>query len=181
MTRRPPVSLLLSLVMLLAAASPVQAFIYGPALYPGRRLLQQSSRRCAGISLHCSTLKADGGSEGSRGGEASSSSSSSSSSSLSSSPASMEELERLFEQRIAEAAPAMLEQLNSGPGAVAVVDNLLGLDHCLAMRREAIAVTEQDLLLGSASAYSTAPPKTFEERYGDEPGISAGVLTPGTR
>jgi hypothetical protein len=172
MTRRPPVSLLLSLVMLLAAASHVQAFIYGPALYPGRRLLQPSSRRCAGISLHCSTLKADGGSEGSRGGEPSSSSSS---------PASLEELERLFEQRIAEAAPAMLEQLNSGPGAVAVVDNLLGLDNCLAMRREAIAVTEQDLLLGSASAYSTAPPKTFEERYGDEPGISAGVLTPGTR
>jgi hypothetical protein len=173
-TRRPQASLLLSLAMLLAAASPVQAFVYGPALRLGRLPLQPSSRRCAGISLHCSTVKADGGSEGSRGGEPSSSSSSSS-------PASLEELERLFERRIAEAAPAMLEQLNSGPGAVAVVDNLLGLDHCLAMRREAIAVTEQDLLLGSASAYSTAPPKTFEERYGDEPGISAGVLTQGSR
>lgn len=154
MTRRPPVSLLLSLVMLLAAASPVQAFIYGPALYPGRRLLQQSSRRCAGISLHCSTLKADGGSEGSRGGEPSSSPSSSSSS-----PASLEELERIFEQRIAEAAPAMLEQLNSGPGAVAVVDNLLGLDHCLAMRREAIAVTEQDLLFGLCERLFHRPSK----------------------
>jgi len=33
-------------------------------------------------------------------------------------------------------------------------------------------------LPGSASAYSTAPAETFEERYGDEPGIAATVLPP---
>ena len=90
------------------------------------------------------------------------------------------ELQGLFEERIAKAAPAMLEALNAGPGAMAVVDNLLGPEHTAAMRREAVAVTESGLLKGSASAYSTAPPETFEERYGDEPGISASVLAPGT-
>ncbi|KAJ1481553.1 hypothetical protein T484DRAFT_2721509 [Baffinella frigidus] len=90
------------------------------------------------------------------------------------------ELERLFEERIAKVAPAILEMLNAGPGSMAVVDNLLGLDQTTEMRREAVAVTERGLLRGSASAYSTAPPETFEERYGDEPGISATVLTPGT-
>lgn len=91
-----------------------------------------------------------------------------------------EELTRMFEERIAKVAPAMLAALNAGPGALAVADNVLGAEDVAAMRREAIAVTERGLLRGSASAYSTAPPKTFEERYGDEPGISAGVLTPGT-
>jgi hypothetical protein len=91
------------------------------------------------------------------------------------------ELERQFEARIAEAVPSLVEALNAGPGAVAIVDNLLGAEACQAMRSEAIAVTEQDLLCGSASAYSTAPPDTFEARYGDEPGISATVLTRGTR
>ncbi len=90
------------------------------------------------------------------------------------------ELQELFEARIAEAAPSMLDALNAGPGAMAVVDNVLGMEHTAAMRREAIAVTERGLLKGSASAYSTAPPETFEERYGDEPGISATVLAPGT-
>jgi hypothetical protein len=90
------------------------------------------------------------------------------------------ELQGLFEARIAEAVPSMLDALNSGPGAMAVVDNVLGMEHTAAMRREAIAVTERGLLKGSASAYSTAPPETFEERYGDEPGISATVLAPGT-
>jgi hypothetical protein len=90
------------------------------------------------------------------------------------------ELERMFEDRIAKVAPAMLEALNMGPGSMAVVDNVLGLDQTAAMRLEAVAVTERGLLRGSASAYSTAPPETFEERYGDEPGISATVLTPGT-
>ena len=89
-------------------------------------------------------------------------------------------LEQLFEARIARVAPALVEALNAGPGAVAVADNVLGLDNCKALRREAVAVAEQGLLRGSASAYSTAPPETFEEKYGDEPGISASVLTPGT-
>ena len=92
----------------------------------------------------------------------------------------LNDLEQLFEARIARVAPALVEALNAGPGAVAVADNVLGLDHCKALRREAVAVAEQGLLRGSASAYSTAPPETFEEKYGDEPGISASVLTPGT-
>ena len=91
---------------------------------------------------------------------------------------SLDELEQLFEDRIAKVAPAMLEALNAGPGAIAVADNVLGHEHVAAMRREAIAVTERGLLRGSASAYSTAAPETFEERYCDEPGISASVLTP---
>lgn len=93
---------------------------------------------------------------------------------------SMSELERYFEDRIAKVAPAMLEALNSGPGAVAVVDNVLGLEWCEAMRQEAISVTERGLLKGSASAYSTAPQENFEERFGDEPGIAATVLPPST-
>jgi len=93
---------------------------------------------------------------------------------------SVAELERLFEDRMASILPQMLEALNSSPGAMAVADNVLGFEHCTQMRSEAVAVAERGLLRGSASAYSTAPPETFEERYGDEPGISASVLASGS-
>lgn len=95
-------------------------------------------------------------------------------------PAPLDELERIFEERISAAIPAMIEALDAGPGAVAMVDNVLGVEECLAMRSEAVAVTERGLLRGSASAYSTAAAETFEDMYADEPGISASVLTPDT-
>ena len=54
----------------------------------------------------------------------------------------------LQEDRIAAVAPKLLEGIDSGPGAVAVVDNVLGPEWCEAMRREAIAVTERGLMKG---------------------------------
>ena len=54
----------------------------------------------------------------------------------------------LQEDRIAAVAPKLLEGIDSGPGAVAVVDNVLGAEWCEAMRREAIVVTERGLMKG---------------------------------
>jgi len=53
------------------------------------------------------------------------------------------ELERLFEERIAKVAPAMLEALNMGPGSMAVVDNVLGVDQTAAMRLEAVSLNPE--------------------------------------
>ncbi len=43
------------------------------------------------------------------------------------------ELERQFEARIAEAVPSLVAALNAGPGAVAIVDNLLGAEAAAAL------------------------------------------------